>query len=68
MSRHGPGMEDEGYICLAMSGSIAKIKEIGTSRRLKKNAKDDSQGFPDSEDVRPEDEGHGENTRTTRLF
>lgn len=68
VSRHGPGMEDEGYICLAMSGSIAKIKEIGTSRRLKKNAKDDSQGFPDSEDVRPEDEGHGENTRTTRLF
>lgn len=37
LSRHGPGIEDNGYICLQMDGDVARMKELGTIRQLKKN-------------------------------
>lgn len=59
-SRHGPGMEDEGYICLDVHGSLAKINEIGTIRSLKNNEDSIQQGFPDKEDCPFEADGNGE--------
>jgi replicative DNA helicase len=56
VSRHGPGMEDEGYICLSMQGEFARINELGTIREIKRNANDRQQGIPDSSDVDTEDE------------
>ena len=37
LSRHGPGMTDDGYICLEMKGELARMREIGTVRRLSRN-------------------------------
>lgn len=51
VSRHGPGIEDEGYICLQMEGKYAKITELGTIRSIKKNDKNDKQGFADKTDA-----------------
>ena len=59
-SRHGPGMEDEGYVCLEVHGSLAKVKEIGTIRSLKNNENSIQQGFPDKEDCPFEADGDGE--------
>jgi len=56
VSRHGPGMEDEGYICLGMQGEFARINELGTIREIKRNAEGREQGIPDSGDADPEDE------------
>ena len=56
VSRHGPGMEDEGYICLGMQGEFARINELGTIREIKRNAENRDQGIPDSGDANPEDE------------
>jgi len=42
MSRHGPGMDDGGYICLNMIGELARITEIGTVRNLSR-----SRDFPE---------------------
>lgn len=50
VSRHGPGIGDDGYICLNMDGSVARIEELGTIRELNRNA---ARGFPKSEDSRP---------------
>jgi replicative DNA helicase len=50
VSRHGPGIGDDGYICLNMDGSVARIEELGTIRELNRNA---ARGFPESEDSRP---------------
>ncbi len=61
VSRHGPGIEDEGYICLAMQGELAKINELGTIREMKQNEGNRNQGIPDSEDVEVEDEADVEN-------
>jgi len=61
VARHGPGIEDEGYICLESHGSLAKIKEIGTIRSIKNNADNVQQGFPDKEDCPFEEDGDGEN-------
>jgi replicative DNA helicase len=61
VSRHGPGIEDEGYICLAMQGEFAKISELGTIREMKQNEGNRNQGIPDSEDVEAEDEVDVEN-------
>jgi replicative DNA helicase len=47
--RHGPGMEDEGYICLQMDGGIAKITELGTIREIKRNANNNQQGYVEQE-------------------
>jgi replicative DNA helicase len=47
VSRHGPGIEDEGYICLQMDGKYAKIREIGTIRSIKRNEHGGQQGFAD---------------------
>jgi hypothetical protein len=47
VSRHGPGIGDDGYICLNMDGSLARIEELGTIRELNRNA---TRGFPESED------------------
>ena len=60
VARHGPGIQDNGYICLNMNGSLARIQEIGTIRKIKKNEKNRAKGFPDAGDVRSEDEGSGE--------
>lgn len=60
VARHGPGIEDNGYICLNMNGSLARIEEIGTIRKIKKNEKCREKGIPDAEDVRSEDEGSDE--------
>ncbi|MCW4040843.1 MAG: hypothetical protein NWE83_08865 [Candidatus Bathyarchaeota archaeon] len=37
VARHGPGIEDEGYICLQMDGRFARVRELGTIREIKKN-------------------------------
>lgn len=50
VSRHGPGIEDEGYICLQMDGKYARIKELGTIRGMKKNEHGGNQGFADQTD------------------
>jgi len=60
VARHGPGMEDGGYICLRMVGENAKITEIGTIREIKKNEKNRSKAFPPPDDSSGEDEGYGE--------
>lgn len=36
LSRHGPGMGDDGYICIDMIGELARMTEIGTVRSLSK--------------------------------
>jgi len=46
VSRHGPGIGDDGYICLGMNGSVARIEELGTIRELNRNA---ARGFPEAE-------------------
>jgi replicative DNA helicase len=56
VSRHGPGMEDEGYICLGMQGEFARINELGTIREIKRNDENREQGIPDAADVSTEDE------------
>jgi hypothetical protein len=60
VSRHGPGIEDGGYICLNMIGENAKITEIGTIREIKRNEKNRSKGIPDADDSSDSDEGYGE--------
>lgn len=59
ISRHGPGMDDGGYICMRMIGEIAKIEEIGTIREIKANAKRDP--VPNKYDG-TEDEDDGEDS------
>lgn len=61
VSRHGPGVEDEGYICLQMDGKYAKIKELGTIRSMKKNGNNNQQGFADQADIDSEDQADEEN-------
>lgn len=61
VSRHGPGMEDEGYICLKMDGEFARVTELGTIREINKNAKDEHKGIPDAEDASAEDEADDPN-------
>ena len=56
VSRHGPGIEDNGYICLQMDGKYAKIKELGTIRSIKKNESGGQQGFADQANDDPETE------------
>ncbi len=51
VSRHGPGLDDSGYICLQMDGDIARIREIGTVRAIKKN-----RDFPENPDAEEETE------------
>lgn len=60
VSRHGPGIDDGGYICLQMNGQFAQIKEIGIIRELRRNA-NNQQGFTDSEDYDSEEEVDEEN-------
>lgn len=48
VSRHGPGIEDGGYICLQMDGQYARIRELGLIRELK-NVGGGSQGFQDQD-------------------
>jgi replicative DNA helicase len=40
LARHGPGKDDNGYVCLNMIGELARITEIGTIRNLKKRSRD----------------------------
>lgn len=61
VSRHGPGIEDEGYICLQMDGKYARIRELGTIRGIKKNEHGGNQGFADQTDSDPETEDDEEN-------
>ena len=56
VSRHGPGIEDEGYICLQMDGQYARIRELGTIRSMKRNGNNDQEGFADQEDADSENE------------
>lgn len=60
VSRHGPGIEDEGYICLQMDGKFAKIRELGTIRSIKRNEHGGQQGFTDQEDVDSENQNDEE--------
>lgn len=53
VSRHGPGLGDNGYICLQMDGDIARIREIGTIRSIKRN-----RDFPENNE--PEEEAEDE--------
>lgn len=64
VSRHGPGIDDEGYICLNMIGEHSKLIEIGTIREIKRNEKNDEAGIPDREDIDPEDEIDDDDFRT----
>jgi replicative DNA helicase len=52
VARHGPGMEDGGYICCQMNGDIARIKEIGPVRI---NRRDFPENSPSEEEVEDED-------------
>jgi replicative DNA helicase len=56
VSRHGPGIDDEGYICLQMDGQYARVKELGTIRSMKRNEHGNQQGFSDQENVDAESE------------
>lgn len=58
--RHGPGIDDEGYICLQMNGGIAKITEIGTIREIQSNANNNQQGFSNTETTDPQEENDEE--------
>lgn len=49
VSRHGPGIQDEGYICLQMDGKYARVREIGTIRSIKRNENSPQGGFPNQE-------------------
>lgn len=60
VSRHGPGIEDEGYICLQMDGKFAKIRELGTIRSIKRNEHGGQQGFTDQEDADSENQNDEE--------
>ena len=60
VSRHGPGIEDEGYICLQMDGQYARVKELGTIRSMKRHENSHEQGFADQADYDPEDETNEE--------
>jgi replicative DNA helicase len=55
VARHGPGIGDDGYICVNMQGEFAKLTELGTIRKIKKDERDSREGFPDS-DVENEDD------------
>lgn len=46
-TRHGPGIGDDGYICLQMEGKYARLTELGSIRKLKKN--DNREGFPNGD-------------------
>jgi replicative DNA helicase len=61
VARHGPGIDDGGYICLQMDGSTANIREIGLIREIKKNEKTRSKGFSNASTSESEDEGDEEN-------
>lgn len=50
VTRHGPGMQDESYICLNMQGQYAKMTELGTIRGLQQNEQNNQQGVPESTD------------------
>lgn len=56
VSRHGPGIDDEGYICLQMDGQYARVRELGTIRSMKRNEHNNQQGFSDQTDVDSESE------------
>lgn len=56
VSRHGPGIDDEGYICLQMDGQYARIRELGTIRSMKRNEHNNQQGFSDQANVDTESE------------
>lgn len=60
VSRHGPGIDDEGYICLQMDGQYARIRELGTIRSMKKNDSNNEQGFADQENNNSEEETNEE--------
>ena len=60
VSRHGPGIDDEGYICLQMDGQYARIRELGTIRSMKRNGNNDQEGFADQEDIDSENEADEE--------
>lgn len=47
VARHGPGLDDDGYICLKMTGDLARIEEIGTIRKIKRDENRRSKGIPD---------------------
>jgi len=50
VSRHGPGLNDGDYINMSMKGDVSKIDEGITRNELKKNGKQDNQGFVVDED------------------
>jgi len=56
VSRHGPGIDDEGYICLQMDGQYARIRELGTIRSMKRDANNNQDGFSDQENLDIENE------------
>lgn len=56
VARHGPGMDDDGYICLKMTGDLAKIEEIGTIRKIKRDENRRSKGVPDRESQSGDDD------------
>jgi replicative DNA helicase len=47
VSRHGPGMDD-GYICMNMTGALARIEELGTIREVQQQRQEQN-GFPDAD-------------------
>lgn len=49
VTRHGPGMQDEGYICLNMQGEYARMTEIGTVRSVANRNEENRRGIPDAE-------------------
>lgn len=51
VTRHGPGMQDNGYICLKMDGQYARLTEVGTVRQLIADSNNNEQGIPDDETI-----------------
>ena len=60
VSRHGPGIEDEGYICLQMDGQFARLRELGTIREIKKHDGRNQELGEDKEGYSSEEEAHEE--------
>ena len=59
-ARNGPGIGDNGYICLNMEGEFARLTELGMIRDVKKHADNQKEGFANSD---PENEDDEESVR-----
>lgn len=50
ISRHGPGTQNNGYICLNMEGEFARLTELGTVSEIGESARNDAMGIAEYEE------------------